>query len=277
MSPGAIGRVMAGQCGAARPASSRSRRRCAPPAAPPGCACCATSTGRVIVDLGFVVRQQRGPEFDAALGVCRDGRDGRSPRRARSGRRAPLRFRTRVSTNARISGAERREVISGCFAKALLGAGDHCPAKWWRLMSNWAGIGALEAEDGLFLVAHREDGAQLAALAACAGEEFLRQRFARSPIARGWCPAPRRSAHDRCRHPACRAPRRAALALFQQVQRLHDQIVIVQHARAAAWRLHNPRAWRAIRISAASRQRARRGRRAGVRRRRRSAPASCVR
>ena len=38
-----------------------------------------------------------------------------------------------------------------------------------------AGIGALEAEDGLFFVAHREDGAVLAAFPALTGEKFLGQ------------------------------------------------------------------------------------------------------
>ena len=40
------------------------------------------------------------------------------------------------------------------------------------------------------------------------GGELRRRGAARCPIASGWYPAPRRSAHGRCRDRACRAPRR---------------------------------------------------------------------
>ena len=76
---------------------------------------------------------------------------------------------------------------------------------------EFAGRRALEREDRLLLVADREDGAA-AVVGAFAGEEFADQRL-RSPTAWGWCPAPRRSAHDRCRDRACNAPRRPTTLL----------------------------------------------------------------
>ena len=46
----------------------------------------------------------------------------------------------------------------------------------------------------------------------------------------GWCPAPRRSAHGRCRDRACSAPRRHDAG--EQRQRLVDQVVVIEQAAA---------------------------------------------
>ena len=87
---------------------------------------------------------------------------------------------------------------------------------------------ALKREDRLLLVADRKDRAP--PFGARPSRRKFRDRAHDLPIASGWCPAPHRSAHGRCRDRACRAPRRPSAA--EQFKRLVDQVVVVEQAAA---------------------------------------------
>ena len=109
-----------------------------------------------------------------------------------------------------------------------------------------AGIGALETEDGLFLVAHREDGAR------CRARGLRRQknsaaslRTMRPLLGAGVLRLVDQDMVDAIvelvEHPLRR------VAFFQQRQGLHDQIVIIQYALAILGRVHSRSRTAAIR------------------------------
>ena len=114
-----------------------------------------------------------------------------------------LNTRSTAAQNA-FAGAER--VLE--LAEDEVEAGARMPAlEIAPHLGEFLGRRVLERIDRLLLVADRKDGARDRPRAG-AGGEFVGEVDARSAIASCWCPAPRRSAHGRCRDRACSAPRR---------------------------------------------------------------------
>ncbi len=171
---------------------------------------------------------------------------------ARGHARARLGSANTSSTNCRISGAERRDIGKLLHRRTharLRAAARKC----LRLMSNWAGSAPWKLKIDCFSspTAKIVRGAARLVARALPGEKLLRQLAHDVPIARGWCPALRRSGCGRGRRRACRAPSRTRRA-FEQMQGLDDQIVIVEHAARAFGARHIRGAPRSASVSAAS-------------------------
>ena len=77
-----------------------------------------------------------------------------------------------------------------------------------RRLDRTRGIGALEAEDRLLVVADREDGAMASSRRPSPAEIFERERAHDVPLPLRWCPAPRRPGYGRSTGRACSAPNR---------------------------------------------------------------------
>ena len=200
MSPGPMRRgfaALARAGGAA--ADGRSPPRCSPPAAPPapppararvgGChgAGASVAIGRAIGHTTI------SPYSPMRLTVCVMV----SCATATPARATPP---NTVSTISSTAWVERKEVLSGTDRKRSTRSVIE-PLVAQELVRR----GALEREDRLLAVADREDRARI--LRRCPGRRRTPRSARRSPAtAPGWCPAPRRSAHGRCRRRACRAP-----------------------------------------------------------------------
>ena len=103
-----------------------------------------------------------------------------------------------------------RPAPSGRTASDRPGSNGFCPPRgatleFVLLAREKRGRGALERKNRLLLVAHREKCPRAPALA-LAGEKIARKCGRESPIARRWCPAPRRPEYARCRRRAFAAP-----------------------------------------------------------------------
>ena len=146
------------------------------------------------------LRDRRRPQLDQPRHGRRGPRRGGSRRRRARRRHEPHRCR-KIASIARSTGSvERNEISSGTTRQSCRAALTRL-SKCSRISQEGVRIGALKAVDRLFRVADGKDRAQAIA-GALAGKELFGERGRRSPIARGWCPAPRRSGCGRARHRA---------------------------------------------------------------------------
>ena len=118
----------------------------------------------------------------------------------------PSQRRVAARTRRRPAPARRRSSgttsSSGMVCERLLGLAAAARRTWPRIAAELGRVGALEAVDRLLLVADHEDGARRHRRGADRRRRTPRSAPRRCATAPGWCPAPRRSACGRCRHPA---------------------------------------------------------------------------